>query len=599
MRVLVTGLGTFWGSHLAQRLEAIPDVEMIVGLDTEPPRLPLERTEFVRADSNYSILDRIVRATQVDTILHTHLIVDSTELPGRALHEINVIGTMNLLAAAGAAGSPVRKVIVKSSALTYGANYQDPYFFRETMPRTRPPRTRVERSLLEAASFVRDFAIDNPHVTVTKLRFTNVLGDDVTTPFSKALRLPLVPEVFGFDPRLQFTHESDVTGALVFATLNDVPGVFNIAGDGSLPWSEVCAIVGRRRIALPPLLTQWAAEPLRIAADPRPAARGAQPAPLRPRPRQQPVQAHRLPLPVLDRRHRRRVRPQPPARERGRGATGPRTCTSATSRRSSATRPPSCARSTERRCPCTSNGTTASRCSRSTSPSAATRSPRRSSPTSSPRWTSSTPTPPSARSSSPARRPRSAPAPTSRRSRRWPRGREEPGDVRAIYAGFLRILDSPLPTVAAVNGAAVGAGCNLALACDVRIAGTSAMFDARFLRIGIHPGGGHTWLLDRAAGPQTTAAMDLFGERLDGARAAAVGLAWECVRRRRPARPRAGPRRTRAAEVPRELAIRTKATIRHTAGLDAHDAAMRFELVHQVWSLRGEPRPRRRTQRRR
>ncbi len=265
MRILVTGLGTFWGSHLAQQLEAMPEVEMIVGLDTEEPRLPLERTEFVKADSNYSILDRIVRATQVDTILHTHLIVDSTELPGRALHEINVIGTMNLLAAAGTAGSPVRKVIVKSSALTYGANYKDPYFFRESMHRTRPPRTRVERSLLEAASFVRDFAIDNPHVTVTKLRFTNVLGDDVYTPFSKALRLPLAPEILGFDPRLQFTHEQDVTGALVFATCNDVPGIFNVAGDGSMPWSEVCAIVGRRRLALPPILTQWAAEPLRIA----------------------------------------------------------------------------------------------------------------------------------------------------------------------------------------------------------------------------------------------------------------------------------------------------------------------------------------------
>ncbi len=265
MRILVTGLGTFWGSHLAQQLEAMPEVEMIVGLDTEEPRLPLERTEFVKADSNYSILDRIVRATQVDTILHTHLIVDSTELPGRALHEINVIGTMNLLAAAGTAGSPVRKVIVKSSALTYGANYKDPYFFRESMHRTRPPRTRVERSLLEAASFVRDFAIDNPHVTVTKLRFTNVLGNDVNTPFSKALRLPFAPEILGFDPRLQFTHEQDVTGALVFATCNDVPGIFNIAGDGSVPWSEVCAIVGRRRIALPPVLTQWAAEPLRIA----------------------------------------------------------------------------------------------------------------------------------------------------------------------------------------------------------------------------------------------------------------------------------------------------------------------------------------------
>ena len=265
MRVLVTGLGTFWGSHLAQQLEALPEVEMIVGLDTQEPRLPLERTEFVKSDSNYSILDRIVRATQVDTILHTHLIVDSTELPGRSLHEINVIGTMNLLAAAGSAGSPVRKVIVKSSTLMYGANYKDPYFFRESMPRTRPPHTRVERSLLEAASFVRDFAIDNPHVTVTKLRFTNVLGDDVTTPFSKALRLPVAPEILGFDPRLQFTHETDVTAALVYATRNDVPGIFNVAGDGTVPWSEVCAIVGRRRVPLPPFLTQWAAEPLRIA----------------------------------------------------------------------------------------------------------------------------------------------------------------------------------------------------------------------------------------------------------------------------------------------------------------------------------------------
>ena len=122
MRVLVTGLGTFWGGRLAQALEQRADVEVIVGLDTTDPRVPLERTEFVRADSSYSILARIVRATQIDTIVHTHLIVDSTRRTGRTLHEINVIGTMNLLAAAGAPGSPVRKVVVKSSALVYGAN---------------------------------------------------------------------------------------------------------------------------------------------------------------------------------------------------------------------------------------------------------------------------------------------------------------------------------------------------------------------------------------------------------------------------------------------------------------------------------------------
>ena len=81
------------------------------------------------------------------------------------------------------------------------------------------------------------------------------------------------------------------------------------------------------------------------------------------------------------------------------------------------------------------------------------------------------------------------------------------------------------------------------------------------VRIGIHPGGGHTWLLDRAAGPQTTAAMDLFGERVDGLRATAIGLAWECVDDGA-LLDRALALAGRAAEVPRELAMRTKATIR-------------------------------------
>ncbi|MGZ6969839.1 MAG: enoyl-CoA hydratase [Acidimicrobiia bacterium] len=162
---------------------------------------------------------------------------------------------------------------------------------------------------------------------------------------------------------------------------------------------------------------------------------------------------------------------------------------------------------------------------------------------------------------------------------------QNPHDVRDIYAGFLRVLECRLPTLAAVNGPAVGAGFNLALACDVRIAGESARFDARFLRIGIHPGGGHTWLLDRAVGPQAAAAMNLFGERVDGRRAAEIGLAWECV-------PDAGllDRATelaaRAADAPRELATRVKATLRHAPWQPNFDDALRFELEHQVWSFR-------------
>ncbi len=107
---------------------------------------------------------------------------------------------------------------------------------------------------------------------------------------------------------------------------------------------------------------------------------------------------------------------------------------------------------------------------------------------------------------------------------------EADGDsLGRIYEGFLRVARSPLPTIAAVNGAAVGAGMNLALGCDVRIAGRRARFDTRFMQLGLHPGGGHTWMFRRAAGPQTTMAAVVFGEVLDGEEAARVGLVFRCV----------------------------------------------------------------------
>ena len=186
-RVLITGLGTFWGSRVAQALEADPSVDVIVGLDRKEPTVPLERTEYVRSDESYSILSRIVQATKVDTIVHTFLVVDSTQMRSRTIHEINAIGTMNLFAAASAPGSTVRDVVVKSSTLVYGSGPRDPNMFREEAPRTAPARTAVERSLIEVEGYVRDFAQDNPHVTVSLLRFSNVLGPDIVTPASKAL----------------------------------------------------------------------------------------------------------------------------------------------------------------------------------------------------------------------------------------------------------------------------------------------------------------------------------------------------------------------------------------------------------------------------
>lgn len=262
-RILVTGLGTFWGGRVAQELEAEQDVDVIVGLDRESPTIPLERTEFVRCDEEYSILERIVRAARIDTIIHTFLVVDSTQMNSRRMHEINVIGTMNLFAAATAASSTVRNVVVKSSALVYGSDPRDPGWFTEDTRRTVPPRTRVERNLVEVDSYVRDFAIDNPHVTVTLLRFSNVIGPTIVTPLTKALQLPLVPSILGFDPRFQLVHEDDVIRTIIHVLDHRIPGIFNVTGDGLLPWSEIAAICDKRTIPMPPYATGLAAVPLR------------------------------------------------------------------------------------------------------------------------------------------------------------------------------------------------------------------------------------------------------------------------------------------------------------------------------------------------
>ncbi|MCU4187062.1 NAD-dependent epimerase/dehydratase family protein [Acidiferrimicrobium sp. IK] len=262
-RILITGIASFWGGRIAQALESHPDVEVIVGLDSDAPVVALERTEFVRADETYSILARLVTATQVDTVVHAGMIVDSTRGGDRRIHELNTIGTLNLLAAVGAAGSPVRSLIVKSSTLVYGAGPKDPYWFSEKTPRVAPARTRVERSLLEVESYLNAFVEDNRQVRTVTLRFASVLGADIDTPLGRALTLPLAPRIAGFDPQIQFVAQDDVVRALVFAVEQEnLSGIFNVAGAGRIPWSEVLALAGKAPFLLPPFATGLALAPL-------------------------------------------------------------------------------------------------------------------------------------------------------------------------------------------------------------------------------------------------------------------------------------------------------------------------------------------------
>jgi enoyl-CoA hydratase len=158
--------------------------------------------------------------------------------------------------------------------------------------------------------------------------------------------------------------------------------------------------------------------------------------------------------------------------------------------------------------------------------------------------------------------------------------------VGAVYRCFARIESMKVPTIAAIRGAAVGAGLNLALATDLRIMSESAKLIPGFDKVGIHPGGGHITLLRRQGGRETAAALALFGERLAADRAVELGLVWTSVADDQ-VEEHAFALASRAAADP-ELTRRVLETYRlETAGpLLPWPAAIEIERAAQMWSLR-------------
>ena len=254
-RVLVTGLSSFWGGRLASLLESDPEIEAIVGVDPEAPSRELQRTEFVRVGPEHAPVERIIRAARIDTVVDTRMVLDSAQ-PGSStdVHENNVIGTLNLLAACSAADSPVRRLVFRSSSLIYGSSHEDPAYFPDGGEAGDGARTRVARDLAEAESAVRAFGHRRPEVAVTVLRMADALGPDVDSAMVRLLSLPAIPSILGFDPRLQFLDQEDAAHALDHAVKVGPRGSFNVAGDGALVLSEVAGLLGKRVLpVIPPV----------------------------------------------------------------------------------------------------------------------------------------------------------------------------------------------------------------------------------------------------------------------------------------------------------------------------------------------------------
>src|ERR1043165_521977 len=249
--VLVTGVSRDLGRRFAVSMSAHPDVERVIGVDVVPPRGDLGDVSFVRADIRNPIIAKVIAKEDVDTVVHMSVIATPGSAGGRGtMKELNVIGTMQLLAACQKAPS-VQHLVVKSTTTMYGASNRDPAMFTEDMEPRRQPRSGYAKDVAEIESYVRGFARRRPDVRVTTLRCANVIGAHVVSPLTSYFRLPVVPTVLGYDARLQFLHETDLLAVLRHAVCKDVPGTFNIAGDGILMLSQALRRLQRPTVPMP------------------------------------------------------------------------------------------------------------------------------------------------------------------------------------------------------------------------------------------------------------------------------------------------------------------------------------------------------------
>ena len=161
---------------------------------------------------------------------------------------------------------------------------------------------------------------------------------------------------------------------------------------------------------------------------------------------------------------------------------------------------------------------------------------------------------------------------------------EPKASLDETYGAFRALDRAAVPTVAVVEGAVVGAGINLVLACDIALCSPDSRFDVRFLDVGIHPGGGQLWRLERSLGAQAAAALTLFGEVLTGEEAARLGLVWRCLPSSE-LHDEAKRLAARAAGHDPELVARVKATLRLVDGVADAEAAIALELEAQQWSM--------------
>lgn len=245
----LTGPSGDLGALLLPKLQADASVERILTLGPRPlsgPKIDHRSLDLTRHDAEEELADALGEHP-VDVLYHLAFL--NRRVRGSVAHEVEVIGTMRVLAAAGAA--KVGRLVVSSLTALYGARPELPALVREEQPLTGVPHSRYVQDKIEVERQVHQFRERHPEIPTLVLRFAPVLGPSVDNPATRLLSRRLVPTLLGFNPLWQAIHEDDAALALHTALRSDATGELNIVAAGVLAFSGLVHEAGGHALPLP------------------------------------------------------------------------------------------------------------------------------------------------------------------------------------------------------------------------------------------------------------------------------------------------------------------------------------------------------------
>ncbi len=250
--VAVTGAAGFLGRSLISALEGDDRVRRVVAIDVKPTSAARTKTRSYEVDLTLPAAEtrvaEILAAERTDAVAHLAFLPGPTYATAWA-HELESVGTMHVTVAARQA--KVRKLVLWSQTWLYGAHPSNPNFLTEEHPLRAPRGEPFFADKIEAEDQARKLTQPSPGAVVTILRMAPILGPTVRNLVTRFLTRRLVPSMMGFDPLVQFLHESDAIAALRLALAHDVPGTFNVVGEGVLPLSAAIRLAGRIAVPVP------------------------------------------------------------------------------------------------------------------------------------------------------------------------------------------------------------------------------------------------------------------------------------------------------------------------------------------------------------